>query len=267
MILQNGILTNYLPGLMSGIAVVLTGHPVDTVKVISQTTQISPRNVFLEIVKKDGFLGLYRGIGLQVARPILFSSVLFGSYSSLRDALLVQNFIDPHPTQTCSNCLSFRAGAIAGLLSSPIVAIVATPLELIKCRQQVYKLPVQQVLKSIITTSGFCGLYRGFLATTLRSTFNWSYFGTYEYMRRKGNSLLTGASSGLIFWTLCYPFDYVKSHRQTTSQSYSEILGKIRSRGSIFQVYRGYSTTLIRAIPVNIAAISTFEYFHTLLNC
>jgi len=262
---------NYVPGVMSGVSVILTGHPIDTIKVICQTSseRKSPQKVFLQTFRQGGMKALYRGVGSQLPRPLIFSGVLFGSYSNAKMALQTANFIDPHP-EFCEDCLSFRGGFLAGLMTAPLVAFFATPLELVKCIQQTSyggnTRLAKDVFQDIIRRNGIFGPWRGFLATVGRSSCNAFYFGTYEIMRRKESNFLTGSTCGLIFWTLCYPFDTLKSVKQTTDLPYKTILKDVTREERVFGLYRGFSTTLIRAVPVNIAAVATFEYWRSVIN-
>jgi len=244
-------------GCVSGFACLFAGHPIDTVKVLAQSENKTPRSIVTHLLKNEGLMSLYRGIGPQMVRPVLFSSVLFGSYGTAKQALLMQNFIDPDPE--CEHCVSVRAGASAGFVTSPLVALVACPLELIKCKQQVNRnLSFKEVTKEIMRLHGPTGIYRGFLATCGRSSFNFVYFAVYEYFQATGKTMMAGAASGLAFWTLCYPADVVKTLRQTTTLSYKEIFRIITERGYT-GFYRGFSTTIIRAVPVNIAAVCAYS--------
>jgi solute carrier family 25 (mitochondrial carnitine/acylcarnitine transporter), member 20/29 len=66
------------------------------------------------------------------------------------------------------------------------------------------------------------GIYRGWLPTALCRMSNYSYFGTYEFMRRYlsgdtsnklslGPSVLAGATAGVAYWLSCYPLDVMKN--------------------------------------------------------
>ncbi|KAH8287847.1 hypothetical protein KR018_002286, partial [Drosophila ironensis] len=248
-----------------GAAGVIVGHPFDTVKVHMQTDD--PKNpkykgtfdCFRQILQKDGFRGVYRGITSPMAGIGVVNAVVFGVYGNVQRLSSEPESLSTH----------FSAGCIAGVAQS----FVCSPMELAKTRLQLS----QQIdsgikftgplhcLKHIFMTEGIRGTFKGLVATILRDMPGFaSYFVTYEYlMRKKADpgtlyTLVTGGVAGCASWVVCYPMDVVKTHMQ------ADALGKdakytgfidcamkgYRHEGRQY-FFRGLTSTLIRAFPMN----------------
>lgn len=72
----------FIAGTMAGIAVTLTGHPFDTVKVRMQSGSFDGLiNCILRTIKADGFKGLYYGLATPLSSVPLINAVVFGAYA------------------------------------------------------------------------------------------------------------------------------------------------------------------------------------------
>ena len=78
--------------------------------------------------------------------------------------------------------------------------------------------------------------------------------------------LLAGGCAGVCSWTLCYPFDVVKSSIQTLPDACPAVERTIKRRFEV--LYRtqglkaftnGLSTTILRAFPVNAVTLCVYE--------
>ena len=76
--------------------------------------------------------------------------------------------------------------AFGGFIAGLVLPILFTPLEMVKCRQQVYehtsggKMGTLTIMRNVICAEGIQGMYIGHLMTTLRSTNgNAALFGSY----------------------------------------------------------------------------------------
>jgi len=158
-------------------------------------------------------------------------------------------------------------GVSAGIFTGICVSFVATPVELIKCRQQVSqtkRLGISELLMTVLRKDGPTGMMRGFTTTFLRSTTgNAAAFGAYETLIANGVPVVvSGGVAGLCFWTIGYPADVLKSNIQT-AKSNEGLLQRIKlvyqkRQWSTFG--RGYSAVLLRAFPSNAAAFWTYEF-------
>lgn len=118
---------------LAGIACVLVGQPLDTVKVKMQTFSSLYRNsviCFKETVIKEGVRGLYAGTVPALVANVAENSVLFCAYGVCQNA--VQLIVQKETAQL----LSPLENAFAGSLAAIFCSFTLCPTELIKCRLQ-----------------------------------------------------------------------------------------------------------------------------------
>lgn len=160
-------------------------NPVDVVKVRLQLQgeltdptklgQLKKYNGFtrglLTTFQEEGIRGLGRGMTASMMREATYSTIRYGAYDPIKDALITDG--------GNSRGLSFPlykkviAGGIAGALG----AAVANPTDLIKVRMQAPYVPGQtaryahtwDAIRQIYTTEGVRGFYKGVGPTTLRA--------------------------------------------------------------------------------------------------
>lgn len=118
-------------GSLAGIANVLVGQPLDTIKVKMQTfpsLNPSPLTCFRRTLAQDDlWRGLYAGTVPAIAANVAENSVLFCSYGLCQDLVKrVSGQPDTRPLQK----------AVAGLGAGFLTSFVICPTELIKCRMQ-----------------------------------------------------------------------------------------------------------------------------------
>jgi solute carrier family 25 carnitine/acylcarnitine transporter 20/29 len=162
---------------------------------------------------------------------MLENATVFTSYGFMKSKLGVTDTDQPiHKLILC--------GGFSGIA----VAVVLTPVELIKCRLQVqanaldsssvssirYKGPID-VIRQTIKAEGVGGLFRGLQGTLLREIpGNMAWYGVYESMCKVmtppgedksslplSKIMFAGGCSGAAYWSAFYPADTVKSKIQT----------------------------------------------------
>ncbi|PWA48273.1 substrate carrier protein [Artemisia annua] len=285
---------HYVAGLVSGVSMVIVGHPFDTVKVKLQkhNTEASGfkyRNGLhcaTRILKTEGVTGLYRGATPSFLGMAFESSLVFGIYSQTKQALQggveLNRKPDPH--------IIIPSAAFAG----SIISFVLCPSELVKCRMQIqgtdsvvpsyrkYSGPLNCAIETV-KTDGVTGLFRGGVATLLRESIgNAVFFSTYEYLRHSlhsqfrgssfdhtnltdvGIGIVSGGVGGIAFWSVVLPLDVAKTIIQTSpdnnlSKNPIHLLKSIYRRSGLKGCYAGLGPTISRAFPANAAAIVTFE--------
>eukprot|EP00164_Ancoracysta_twista_P004392 GFYU01005921.1.p1 GENE.GFYU01005921.1~~GFYU01005921.1.p1 ORF type:complete len:342 (+),score=49.23 GFYU01005921.1:204-1229(+) len=187
--------------------------------------------------------------------------------------------------------LSMKQLLIAGGGAGFCVSFVLTPVELIKCRLQVaatapnavrYNGPIDCLYRTV-RDSGVRGLYRGHFGTMLRETpGNAAWFGMYEafckLMTPAGKTkddispttlMLAGACGGIAYWSAFFPADVVKSRQQTMagdSASFSQVFREIYRQQGVPGLYRGFATTLVRAVPANAVIFGAYEMISRQIN-
>ena len=134
-------------------------------------------------IKSEGLLGLWKGLSATLLRDVPFSAVYWPCYEYLR------------PTE-----FSFVDTAIAGAVAGSTASTLTLPMDVIKTRLQLelgesgVKLKNRHVVKEIIDSYGWKGLFRGLVPRLLKVTPACAIMiSSYEYCKRyfrKYNQLL-----------------------------------------------------------------------------
>ncbi|GAB4822207.1 hypothetical protein N2152v2_009253 [Parachlorella kessleri] len=275
----------------------------DTLKVKLQTAAPGQAGGALaaarSILRAQGPLGLYKGMGAPLATVAAFNAVLFSTWGALERIL---GHADGSPLTTSEQCL---AGAIAGIP----VSLMATPTELLKCRLQaqagkqpppgkVYTLAEIQAGEALFKgplgvmgnvlrhEGGVLGLFRGLMPTLLREVpGNAAYFGLYDLSKRQlaewqglestaslgpGALMTAGGLAGAAFWACCYPADVIKSKIQTDNylkpQGVVDCSRQLWAASGWRGLWVGFGPCFARSIPANSAAFLTFEVVRAALS-
>jgi len=185
-------------GSIAGIAGKFVEYPFDTVKVRLQsqplsraTTSLSytgPLDCFQKSIRREGFLGLYRGISAPLLGAAIETSSLFYSYRLAQD-FARSLFYFPTPSSSNVNTqlpLSVLVGC--GAASGAFTSLLLTPVELVKCQLQVplvsgrvrTRSPLE-VIASVYKHHGITGFWHGQVGTLIRETGgSAAWFGSYE---------------------------------------------------------------------------------------
>uniref|UniRef100_A0A6B2LCD6 Mitochondrial carrier protein n=1 Tax=Arcella intermedia TaxID=1963864 RepID=A0A6B2LCD6_9EUKA len=266
-----------MSGTMGGVAQVLAGHPLDTVKVRLQTQVPVPGqppqfngmiDCFKKTVQHEGFKGLYKGAMSPLAGAMAHNAGIFFFYGQSKKIVAAKKNIhlaDLTPKDY------FTAGAMTGFC----VNIVECPVDLLKCKLQAQVgkgqyAGVWDCFKQLYRLRGIQGVYQGLPATTLRNVPCFaSYFYAFEmvkqFLTKKGEKptlstiFLAGGAAGFGFWGIWYPLDIIKTRLQTDAtlpqdRKYSSTLDCVvkmmkTEGGAAF--WRGWVPSIVRAIPIN----------------
>lgn len=282
----------FVAGGFGGIAGIVSGYPLDTIRVRQQSCAppASAFNILRRVAATEGPLALYRGMAAPLASVTFQNAMVFQIY-----AVLSRAFDRNVPA---SDPPSYKGVALGGFGTGALQSLMLTPVELVKIRLQLqrsnvpdyknqvtsYKGPTD-VARSIFRQEGWRGIYRGLTITVLRDApAHGLYFWTYEYIReqlhpgcRKNGQesfrtmLIAGGLAGVASWICCYPLDVIKTRFQAQSQStplrYTGIVDCFRR--SVKQegynvLWRGLGTAVARAFVVNGAIFTAYE---TALRC
>jgi len=178
-------LTDAIAGVNGGIAVVLVGHPLDTIKVRLQTMRIysSAIDCTLKTIKQEGVTGLYKGMLSPLVGVMPIYSVYYFAYGASK------SFLGANQYSPLTMKQLFLAGMMTGFATLPLTI----PIELVKSRLQIQTDVknhsryngdfdcAQQILK----TEGIKGLFRGATVTFWRDVLGGGvYFALYEPAKR-----------------------------------------------------------------------------------
>lgn len=288
----------FIAGGLGGVAGVIAGHPLDTLRIRLQQPPppaysslrnqrprpISAPALLRRIISSEGPAALYRGMAAPVASVAFQNAVVFQVYAVLSRAF--DSNINEPP--------SYKSVALAGVGTGALQSMMLSPVELIKIRLQLQMAGNRhhpnkregplEIAKKILRKEGVRGIYRGLLITVLRDApAHGVYFLSYERAReqlhpgcRKSGQeslmtmLVAGGLAGVASWVVCYPLDVMKSRLQAQSESYSEGIPP-RYRGVIdcFRksveeegyavLWRGLGTAVSRAFLVNGAIFTAYE--------
>jgi len=266
-------------GTAGGIAQVVAGHPLDTIKVRLQMQKPSPDgqlpfNGMLDCARKtfahEGIRGLYKGAASPLLGAMAHNAGVFFSYGQAKKLTGADRTGAPLVKY-------FYSGAMAALA----ISCVETPVDLLKIKLQAqigegeYS-GVFDAARKLSRTYGVAGVYQGLGATLLRNVpcfglyFLGSEFG-FRLVNEPGKpstprsvflgGLLGGACAGFAFWGILYPLETIKTRMQgdhivREKRMYSGILDCVRktyAEGGIAAFFKGYIPSLTRAVPVNAA--------------
>ncbi|PWN32302.1 mitochondrial carrier [Meira miltonrushii] len=301
-LLEPSPLVDFIAGTVGGIASLAAGHPFDTIKTrlqaqshssivpIQQNVAISassgtpllqqtlPRyssafDALRRIVAEERFVGLYKGITSPMLGVAAMNASVFGVYG------LALRVLGNDDQAKLTNI--FLAGCASGVVS----ALITSPIELIKIRQQLsYNSTNQrqpstlQVIRDIWRKRGVRGLYRGLGTTSIRDLGYGPYFLSYEVFNRTFASFhhegidqlsnaemaISGGLAGVVGWLSTFAIDVIKTRVQATdTRSGNAFMFAARqtyAEGGLNAFFAGVGPTVLRAIPANAVLFLAFEY-------
>ncbi|MED6144181.1 Mitochondrial arginine transporter bac2 [Stylosanthes scabra] len=280
----------FVAGGLGGITGLVSGHPLDTVRIRQQTLSTagggggssSAFAILRNALAREGPASLYRGMGAPLATVAFQNAMVFQT-----NAILSRAFDKPVSPKDPP---SLKAVALGGTGTGVLQSLMISPVEMIKIRlqlgrnqkhlteQQPYKGPIM-VAKNVWRKEGIRGIYRGLGITVLRDgPSHGVYFWTYEYMRellhpgckKSGEEnlstmLVAGGLAGVASWIVCYPFDVAKTKLQAQTYDCLKYNGTVDClRKSIKEegydvLWRGLGTTVARAFVVHAVVFSAYE--------
>jgi len=286
-------------GLGAGVVSTLCMNPLDLLKVKFQvaTTVYTGgigRQIWYglrDIYRESGYRGLYRGVVPNVAGNASSWGLYFLFYNMLKKRAAGGDI-----TQT----LTSQEILICSAQASAVTAIMTNPLWVVKVRM--FTSPPGSVqsyhglfhgLKSIMTTEGIPGLFRGTTLALFGVSNGAIQFVTYERMKKWGfdmkrqqylregrewnpqvdklsNTAYTvmSASSKLIALSSTYPYQVIRSRTQNDPELYPNIRSTISrtwSQEGLRGFYRGLATNLVRILPGTCVTFVVYENLAWLL--
>ncbi|KAG0198860.1 mitochondrial aspartate-glutamate transporter agc1 [Mortierella sp. NVP41] len=240
----------FLLASISGAVGATVVYPIDLVKtrmqnqrskVVGELLYKNSIDCFNKVVKNEGVLGLYRGLGPQ----------LVGVAPEKAIKLTMNDLVRRYLTDKSGN-ITFVEELIAGGVAGGSQVVFTNPLEIVKIRLQV----AGEVAKSldagprpgamtIVRMLGIVGLYKGVSACLLRDIpFSAIYFPVYAHLKKDvfkegpehkltiGQLLISGAVAGMPAAYFTTPADVIKTRLQVVAKkrqsSYSGIADAAR---------------------------------------
>jgi len=269
-------------------------HPIDLTKVriqlMGQGTKgavPSPAKVVADIVKAEGFTGLYSGLTAALTRQATYGTARIGLHRAFSNKLEEINE---------GNAIPFYMKAVSGLCSGAIAVCIGTPFDVALVRMQNdgsrpaterrgYK-NVFDALMRISREEGVLNLWRGLAPNVLRGmSMNVGMMACYDEAKEmilnithdpdpKKPSLQTKLGSAAIAGFCCaflsLPFDMVKSRLQnmradpTTGRmpykGLTDCFVKITTQEGPLAFWKGFSAYYGRCAPHSMIILLTIEH-------
>ena len=274
------LILSFVGGCLGGVANVLVGHPFDTLKVRMQMLQTSLTSSAKSMIVQEGPFSLYKGITSPLYNVPVIYSLCFGSYEMALWALGVGFKQDPTLWQATA------AGSWAGF----VISFVLTPMELIKCRQQMEGVGKKVsstkgwlMTKQVIQTQGIRGLFKANTLTIIREVpANAVYFAAYVYFKNAMkpklgdgglNTVIVGGIAGLLSWVVSYPQDVVKTriqcdvtnmykkHKFFNDSGILDCWKKIYKNEGFGGFWKGFSACALRATFAEAVTFTVYDSF------
>jgi len=265
-----------LAGSIGGGFGMLSGHPLDTIKVRMQRSPASYTSMLdccRQTVRAEGVRGPLKGLAPPLLSISCYQAVCFASFSTALVAV----------TDKTENEASMGSLFVAGCMSGAATVFVTTPTDLLKVRLQLDTKgsgglrQMLQCAKQVLASEGPMGFYRGLTATAMRDTPSTGvYFVTYHLGKRRLGEwlpqskdspvleLTAGGVAGVLSWGSVVPFDVVKTRLQSQStpgvtRSFAGTLKNIVEKEGWRTLYAGAAPLLVRAFFVNAVTFYAYE--------
>ncbi|KAL7163844.1 hypothetical protein ACSBR2_039877 [Camellia fascicularis] len=276
---------------LSAMVAETTTFPIDITKTrlqlhgesLSSSRSASALGVAGEILRREGLVGLYKGLSPAIVRHVFYTPIRIVCYEHLRNTFVVST--DPS--------LSLSTKALIGGFSGVIAQVVASPADLVKVRMQADGRMVSQgfqprysgpfdAFNKILRTEGFGGLWKGVFPNVQRAFLvNMGELASYDHAKHfiiqnqlAGDNIyahtLASVMSGLSATTLSCPADVVKTRmmNQTASEegkdkyrnSYDCLVKTVRVEG-LRALWKGFFPTWARLGPWQFVFWVSYEKF------
>ncbi|KAK9675938.1 hypothetical protein RND81_11G042800 [Saponaria officinalis] len=260
--------------------------PIDIIKTRLQLTNSSSNSfkVAYNIVKNQGFLGLYKGLTPALIRHLFYTPFRIVGYEQFRNFVVVSDD---------NSGFSLFSKALVGGFSGVFAQVVASPADLVKVRLQAdgflvsrglqprYSGPVD-ALNKIIRAEGVRGLWRGVFPNVQRAFLvNMGELACYDHAKRFviKNQIaddniyahtLSSIMSGLSATTLSCPADVVKTRMMNQAvnedaklmykNSYDCLVKTVKVEG-VRALWKGFFPTWARLGPWQFVFWVSYEKF------
>ncbi|ODV61760.1 Sfc1p [Ascoidea rubescens DSM 1968] len=280
-----------IAGGTAGLFEALCCHWLDTIKVrmqLQRKTGAKPAGFVrtgINIVKDEGFLALYKGLGAVCIGIVPKMAIRFTSYEFYRNLLRDDN-------GSISTGSTFIAGVGAGTTEA---VLVVTPMDLVKIRLQAQKnSEAAPKYKNavhcgyvIIKEEGFSALFRGVTLTAARQASNQGvnftvYSKLKEYLQKEQNTQVLpswqtsgiGLISGALGPLSNAPLDTIKTRMQReTGKSTESGLARMTRIARVLiaeegfnALYKGITPRIMRVAPGQAVTFTVYELMQGVLD-
>ncbi|KAL0447334.1 UNVERIFIED_CONTAM: Adenine nucleotide transporter BT1, chloroplastic/mitochondrial [Sesamum latifolium] len=273
--ISNPSLRRLISGGIAGAVSRTAVAPLETIRthLMVGSSGHSTTEVFQDIMKTDGWTGLFRGNFVNVIRVAPSKAIELFVYDT------VNKNLSPKPGENPRLPIppSLVAGACAGVSST----LITYPLELLKTRLTIQRGVYNGLLDAfvkILQEGGpgelYCGLTPSLIGVIPYAATNYCAYDTLRKAYRKifkqekiGNieTLLIGSAAGAISSTATFPLEVARKHMQVGAVSGRQVyknvlhaLATILEHEGIVGLYKGLGPSCLKLVPA--AGISFMCY-------
>lgn len=261
-------------GVGSGTLASIVCAPLDLMRTRMQvwreisSTDESTRAAFQQILQKEGWRGMFRGLGATLVTVPLFWGVYFPLYDETK-YYFSTNYPDYHPSMVHMGSAVFT-GAVADVICNPCF-VVRTRLQTqalhqIADHQALRATGMIQTAKDLYAQHGPFVFWRGMTANLIGLTHVAIQFPSYEFLKKNcrdrhedgspetaAELLLSSGLAKVCASLLSYPHEVLRSRmmdsRASTPPTLIGTANHIWKTEGYAGFYTGLSVTLLRVIP------------------
>jgi hypothetical protein len=243
--------------------------PLERLKVLYQNKKnikVSYYTYFPTLIKKEGYLSLFNGNGINCIRVIPESAIRYSVFDYSKKHFESKNMN--------RNLNYFISGSISGITASCVVY----PLETIRTKitaQSNYNMYDNYIdcIKKSYNRNGIKGFYKGNVLYTIgQIPYQGTNFLTYEYLKNNYentnlNLLLFGSIAGFTSISVSYPFEIIKRRMQLSGElgnpKYNNTLHCLKHmyiQNGMRSFYAGFIPQCVKLIPANCIFFYTIEF-------
>jgi solute carrier family 25 phosphate transporter 23/24/25/41 len=279
-------LLHFLTGAVAGAVSRTATCPLERLKILRQTsvqayTNLTIPQAMVQMYRNEGFIGFYKGNGVNVFRASPVAALEFLCYEIFKSIIVDE-----------SNAKEFKAKLLCGALTGITANTLTYPLDLLKTILSVqmsprhYQKGIYGHAKIIYRKEGILGFYKGWFTTMVGiAPYIAIKMATFDalkshYLPDKNVphfdllNLTFGAIAGFVSMTVTYPFDLVKRRMQLVgvnkhTRNYSSLVHCLNSmmihegpRG----FFRGLSPCVLKMVPATAILFSVNERMKKMLD-
>jgi len=252
-----------------------------------------------DVVRADGYRGLYKGFGTVVGGLIPGRILYLGVLEATKKG--VGSFLEAYDSNLSEPFVASTSSFVAGGCASLSGQLITVPVDVISQRQMIQKtgkaLSGFDVAKSIVARDGVGGMYRGLGASIVTfvpsSAIWWSSYGAYQSIlwaqwdalrgtphpsihaivrppnEILGIQVLAGILTGCTTASITTPLDVVKTRIQTHSPSGKDVTWKstaidVYTRDGLKGFFRGVVPRMTSTSIWGTAMVTTYEFLKRL---
>lgn len=290
-----GLISNAGAGAAAGAIAATFVCPLDVIKTRLQVHGLPPAQKgsvivtsLQNIVRTEGFRGLYRGLSPTILALLPNWAVYFTCYEQIKG--LLRSHEGCNELTTIGNIIAAAGAGGATAISTNPLWVVKTRLQTQGMRPNVvpYK-SVLSALTRITHEEGLRGLYSGILPSLAGVSHVAIQFPAYEkiklYMAKKDNTTVDKLNPGSVAIAssiskvtasvMTYPHEVIRSRLQEQGQAknssgvqYAGVIDctkKVFHKEGIKGFYRGCATNLLRTTPSAVITFTSYEMIHRFL--